>query len=274
MELSGILCLVLIDGYEGEPLVPGEPLLEMPGFWAAYFWWVGMFLTEEEAATGQHPPAPAEWFGVSEAEFNEAHALLSAGEEWPVFRIPLTGGHAVTVVHWNGEPEPEAGADYLIQHPDWGRSAVLARAGPNFDGPGLAWRELVHIARNPDPSAAEGIRNPHQRLLMLLPITADEDRPDDGADLVVDALVSTGLPAGQASRVADRVFSQPLWNPARWTFPERRPDANGEVFAGILQCDFDWGPRAGVRLARGITREQSDQLARALGTWPESGIGS
>jgi hypothetical protein len=27
-------------------------------------------------------------------------------------------------------------------------------------------------------------------------------------------------------------------------------------------------PRFGVRLAQGITRAQSDRLARALGTWP------
>jgi hypothetical protein len=107
---------------------------------------------------------------------------------------------------------------------------------------------------------------------MLLPIAADADRPEDGTGLVVDALVSIGLPAEQASSVANRMFSQPLWDPAHWAFPKQRPDANGEVFAGILQCDFHGSPRAGVRLARGITREQSDQLARALGTWPESEI--
>ena len=42
-----------------------------------------------------------------------------------------------------------------------------------------------------------------------------------------------------------------------------------QAAAGILECNLSPSPRHGIRLAQGITREQSDRLARALGTWPE-----
>jgi hypothetical protein len=251
----GILGLVLIDGYDGYddyPVMPGEALLEMPGFWAAYFGWI------EESE-----------FGVSEAEFDEAFAALYDESEWPVFRIPFSDGHVAVVVHRNF-PE-DSGIEYFIQHPGWGRIGYLASLEGHWAGPGLAWRELVHIARNPGPEDAEGIRDPHQRLLLLLPALGDAERPDDAADLVIEALVSIGLPAERASRAANLLLINPMWGDdvGHWAFPERRPDDGDGVFAGILECDYHHSPRCGKQLALGITREQSDRLARALGTWPE-----
>ncbi|MFD4934653.1 hypothetical protein [Streptomyces virginiae] len=47
------------------------------------------------------------------------------------------------------------------------------------------------------------------------------------------------------------------------------PLSGGEdPFPGILYCDDPHSPRSGTRLAQGITRDQSDRLAPALGTWP------
>ncbi|MCM2416604.1 hypothetical protein [Streptomyces sp. RKAG293] len=41
-----------------------------------------------------------------------------------------------------------------------------------------------------------------------------------------------------------------------------------DPFVGILYCDEPGSPRCGIRLAQGITRDQSNRLAQALGTWP------
>ena len=202
---SGMLGLVLIDGYDDYPVVAGEALLEMSGFWAAYFAWIEESESDEDSdADDAGEFTPAEWFGVSEAEFDEAYAALYDEPEWPVFRIPFPDGHMAVVVQRNF-PE-DSGTEYFIQHPGWGRIGYLATLDGHWAGPGLAWRELVHIARNPGPEEAEGIRDPHQRLLLLLPALGDAERPDDAAGLVVEALVSIDLPAERASRAANRLL--------------------------------------------------------------------
>lgn len=103
---------------------------------------------------------------------------------------------------------------------------------------------------------------------MLIPALGDVELPDEAGAIVSRALVSVGCPAESASRIALRLVDSPMWEPARWTDLDR-PAKDGEpVFTGILECDGRMSPRCGVRLAQGITREQSDRLPRALGTWP------
>ncbi|MFD9722605.1 hypothetical protein ACFWXG_02145, partial [Streptomyces sp. NPDC059072] len=61
----------------------------------------------------------------------------------------------------------------------------------------------------------------------------------------------------------------PLWEPAEWALTSHSPlSGTQQHFPGILHCDEPGSPRCGTRLAQGITQEQSDRLARALGTWP------
>ncbi|GAA4884117.1 hypothetical protein [Kitasatospora terrestris] len=98
---------MLIDGHDDDPLVPGEALLALPGFWAAHLLW----LCETEDGDD---PAP-EWFGVDAADADAAYGALTDVERWPVFRIPLGGGHSAVVVGRN-VPEDE-GTEYVVSHP-------------------------------------------------------------------------------------------------------------------------------------------------------------
>lgn len=249
---------MLIDGRADDPLVAGEDLLALPGFWAAYLLW--MCQTEEDEAD------PG-WFGVDEADTDAAYDALNDEQRWPVFRIPFADGHTAAVLGCNFPDEP--GTEYFITHPEWGRHGHLVTIDGHQAGPGLSWRELVHIARTPDP-AAPGIQAEHARLLLLLPALGDGNLPAEAAGIVGNALMETGVPAGTAPKLAQALLvDHPLWEPAEWTLPAPSPlSGSRDPFPGILYCDGPMSPRSGTRLAQGITREHSDRLARALGTWP------
>ncbi|GGZ49784.1 hypothetical protein GCM10010387_50080 [Streptomyces inusitatus] len=79
-----------------------------------------------------------------------------------------------------------------------------------------------------------------------------------------------GAAVGEAPRLAQALLrDHPLWEPASWETPAASPLSGSRVpFPGILHCDEPGSPRFGIHLAQGITRDQSDRLARALGTWP------
>ncbi|WP_329191935.1 MULTISPECIES: hypothetical protein [unclassified Streptomyces] len=250
----------MIRGYETDPVVPGEELLSLPGFWAAYLMWLCSTEDGDE-------PEPS-WFGADEADTDSAYESLSDEERWPAFRVPFGGGHCAVVLARN--LAEDAGTEYLITHPSWGRDGYLATLDGHQAGPGLSWRELIHIARTPDP-AAPGVQDPNARLLLLLPALGDEDLPADAAEVLHGALVWTGAPAEEARKaVGALLVDHPLWEPAGWTLPAPSPLSGSQApFTGILYCDEPGSPRCGTGLAQGITREQSDQLARALGTWPE-----
>lgn len=248
---------MLIDGYDEDPLVAGEPLLALPGFWAAYLLWLCEVDEDVEEAE-------ADWFGVTDADVDAAYEALTAEDRWPTFRIPFDGGHTAVVIGRNFPEDP--GTEYLITNAEWGRPGFLATIDGHQAGPGLAWRELVHIADNPD-SAVPGIHDPHARLLLLLPALGDVDVPPDAEHVIADALVSIGALTDKASALAPRLLDNPMWEPARWSLPAAFHDAS-ERFDGILECDGPMSPRCRLRLARGITRELSNGLARALGTWP------
>ncbi|MFI6730836.1 hypothetical protein NRF20_43280 [Streptomyces sp. R-74717] len=249
---------MLIDGFENDPLVAGENLLDLPGFWAAYLLWLCQ--TEED------DPDPG-WFGADEADTDAAYEALTDEERWPAFPIPFGGGHTALVVGRN--LADDAGTEYFITHPDWDRHGYLATLDGHQAGPGLSWRELMHLAHTPAPDAP-GVQAPYARLLLLLPALGDEDLPEDAAGLLSHALVRAGVPAEEAPRLAQALLTDhPLWEPAGWTLPgESLLSGHQEHFPGILHCDEPGSPRCGIHLAQGITRDQSDRLARALGTWP------
>jgi len=129
---------VLIDGFEDAPLVAGEELLSLPGFWAAYLMWL--------CETEEDEPDPA-WFGVDEADVDAAYEALADAERWPVFRIPFGEDHTAVVLARN--LADDAGTEYLVTHPSWGRLGHLATLDGHQAGPGLSWRELIHIAVRP-----------------------------------------------------------------------------------------------------------------------------
>ncbi|MEV5972240.1 hypothetical protein [Streptomyces sp. NPDC051921] len=249
---------MLIEGYEDAPVAAGEGLLELPGFWAAYLMWLSQ--------TEDYDPVP-EWFGVDGADADAACEALCDEARWPVFRIPFAGGHTAVVLGRNFPDDPET--EYLITHSEWGRHGHLATVSGHQAGPGLPWRELHHIARTPDFNVP-GVHTEYARLLLLLPALGDQDLPGDAAAVFSGALVRADVPAALAPSLAEALLTDhPLWDPAEWALPTASPLSGGqEPFRGILRCDGYLSPRCGTRLAQGITREQSDRLAHALGTWP------
>jgi hypothetical protein len=124
--------------------------------------------------------------------------------------------------------------------------------------------ELVRIVDTPDVSAV-GIHEPAARLLLLIQVLGDVDLPPDAADILCEALISVGAESAGAPSMAERVLDHPMWEPATWV---QGPDCRrNEGFGGILECLSIDSPRFHARLAQGITREQNERLARALGTW-------
>ncbi|AWW43022.1 hypothetical protein [Streptomyces cadmiisoli] len=249
---------MLIKGFENAPVVAGEELLALPGFWAAYLMWLSQ--------TDEYDPIP-EWFGVDGADADAACDALADEDRWPVFRIPFAGGHTALILGRNFPDDPET--EYVITHPGWGRHGHLATISGHQAGPGLSWRELQHIARTPDLNAP-GVHAEYARLLLLLPALGDQDLPEDAQTVLGGALAEADVPAALAPHLAGALLADhPLWEPAEWTLAAASPlSGSQEPFLGILHCDGYMSPRCGTRLAQGITREQSNSLARALGTWP------
>ncbi|WAL74961.1 hypothetical protein OU787_27695 [Kitasatospora sp. YST-16] len=90
---------------------------------------------------------------VDEAEDLAAGRLragLLGGEQWPVFTVPLGGGHLLHVVY-RAFAEDE-GIDYLLHHPEWAAAEPLA-AAPR-PGPGAVRR----AALAPGPGGGAGQR--------------------------------------------------------------------------------------------------------------------
>ncbi|WP_369245448.1 hypothetical protein [Streptomyces sp. R41] len=237
----------------GHGIAPAEELVELPGFWPAYFvpgW--DEFMEEPEL------------FGADAADVDAAtEALYDATEVWPAYRIPLTGGHLLWIVHRNFPDDP--GTDYLITHTDWDRDASLASIEGHFSGPGLSWPELVAVADSA-PADAEGIRDPDVRLLLLLPAFGDADVPMAKAlSRISGALVAVGVPAKSASGVAERLLDHPFWDGPTWAVRGASPLSGGTAEPSPLAlCDGRYSPRA-VPLAMGITPAQARALAGALG---------
>ncbi|MFF4829620.1 hypothetical protein [Streptomyces sp. NPDC001312] len=73
--------------YASSPVVDGLPLLAEPEFWAAHL-------------IDLYDDALVESFGVDPADVEGMLERLCDKAAWPMFRIPLAGGHSV-LVHYN-----------------------------------------------------------------------------------------------------------------------------------------------------------------------------
>ncbi|MGA3487702.1 hypothetical protein ACK8GG_06780 [Micromonosporaceae bacterium DT55] len=128
---------------------------------------------------------------------------------WPVFTLPLAGDSLLHIVLRNFEDD--SGVDYLLE-PSPGRDVIqLAALDGHFRGPALAWPELVAAAAQPDPD-----HTPAERLLLLLPVCADSDRPGVAADVVAKALTAVGA-RSRVRQVSEELLADgPYRAPAEW----------------------------------------------------------
>lgn len=137
---------------------------------------------------------------------------------WPTFTIPVAAGHRLHVIYrtpsdYHAHPD-EAGVDYLIHHPDWDRAELLARDDGHWIGPGLSWPELVAAANNGLPGGTT--KDPHTRLLLLLPACGDAALPQDAVDRLAAAL-RTRLGMQAAETLAPAMLEGQGWTgPVHW----------------------------------------------------------
>ncbi|GAA1961674.1 hypothetical protein [Kitasatospora viridis] len=183
---------MLIEGYDGGPLVPSEPLLERAGFWPHHLLTMCRF-------TPDGPRPVPEWFGADGADTDALSEVILDERAWPTLRLPIRDGHCAVVVYRN--LVGDYGIDYLLTHPDRPRSQELATYDGDWRGAGLPWRELLLIAEAPDP-AAPGVHDPAARLLLLLPLLADDELPPQAPERVRAALVAIGAPEDSAEHTA------------------------------------------------------------------------
>lgn len=193
--------------YASSPVVDGLPLLAEPEFWAAH-------LVE------MYEGSQVESFGVDPADVEGMLERLGDRAAWPMFRIPLAGGHSI-VVHYNSGEEYTS-TDYFVVHPAWRTNGlVLASTDEDRIGPGLCWAELAALL--PAPEGADGVTDPHARLLLLLPVLGDANIPAEAVASVREALAAQGalhaLDDGEA--LARRLLQgHPMWGAPTWSFDE------------------------------------------------------
>ncbi|MER6678042.1 hypothetical protein [Streptomyces sp. NPDC000983] len=188
---------MLIKGYGAGPLVPGESLLNHPGFWSNHL----LVMCSDGTCTER--PVP-EWFGEDGADVDAVSEDLFDPGHWPVFRVPARTGPGVVVIYRN--LEGDYGTDYLLTRP--GRSHVEQIAGwdGDFSGTGLTWQELIRIADDPSP-AAEGAQDTAARLLLLLPLLTDPDIPEAASARLISDLTEVGAPPDTASTAAEHLLT-------------------------------------------------------------------
>lgn len=242
----------MIPGLENDPLVPGEELLGLAGFWAAHLLW----LAEGDDYDPEHDA-----FGVDAEDADDACQRLTDPATWPVIRVPLRHGHCISIVYRNFLEDE--GIDYYLSHPEWDRVEELARLEGHFSGPGLAWRELLYVASH--SGGEPGVTDPHSRLLLLLPILGDAALPADAGATVAAALASVGAPAGTRNELAGALLDHPYWDGENWYHQgsDSSPAGSSAADTGrILLCAGSYSPRATpFRLSPG----HDSLLAQALG---------
>ncbi|WP_138897214.1 hypothetical protein [Streptomyces chryseus] len=223
--------------YASAPVVDGLPLLEEPGFWAAHL---------AELCEG----LSVEGFGVDAADAGAVLERLESKAAWPVFTVRLAQGHSV-IVHYNSG-EQYTSADYFLVHPDWRRDLVLASTDQDRLGPGLCWPELAALLRSP-PGAA-GVTDPHQRLLLLLPVLGDANVPAQAVTTLMDALRTVGAPHDCENLARHLLRAHPMWGTSSWSYDH---DERGWT------CDGEHSPRSDP-LGEGLPDTQRAALERCL----------
>ncbi|MEU0434186.1 hypothetical protein ABZ153_21575 [Streptomyces sp. NPDC006290] len=232
--------LVIPEYYEDVELVAGEQLAGDPAFWLAH-----VLLTMGDQ--GEQPDR----YGVASSAYDAMEDRLGDTEQpWPVLRVPFDGGHTAYVVYANSEDMSDI--EFFVRHPAWGRLGFLGDCGGDHAGPGLSWNELTTLAAS-TPDGGEGLSDPSQRLLLLLPMLGDADMPEETTDVVARALVHCGIRADAAHELAAAVLPDPGQEP-RWTVTDDSP---------IAVCSAPYSARR-VPIALGITSEQTQALADAL----------
>ncbi|GAA3830403.1 hypothetical protein GCM10023083_74110 [Streptomyces phyllanthi] len=184
----------------GHGIAAAEHLLDLPGFWPAYYGpaWDGF-------------AADPEPFGADTADVDAAaEALYDTTRIWPAYRLPLRDGRLLWIVHRNFPDD--AGTDYLVTGPGTGGHTTLASSEGHHRGPGLSWPELTAIAESA-PRDEQGIRDPDLRLLLLLPAFGAVDVlcVDEAASRISGALGTVGVPQDVAPAMADRFLDRPVW---------------------------------------------------------------
>ncbi|GAA4606248.1 hypothetical protein BJY16_005731 [Actinoplanes octamycinicus] len=186
-----------LDGYEPafveSPLIDGAEMMPSELFWPAFLHTVG------GSASAPHA------FGIDPADLDDVIDALLDEQRWPVFTLRTAGAGRVHVVMRNFPDE--GGVDYVLD-PGTGDDAIpLADMEGHFRGPALAWPELIAAAQQRDAD-----RTPAERLLLLLPVCADRDRPADAVRVVAAALTAVGV-TSDARRVAEELLDSPRY----WT---------------------------------------------------------
>ncbi|MFE0856910.1 hypothetical protein [Streptomyces mutabilis] len=200
---------MLIKGYDVGPLVPGESLLDRPGFWSNY-----LLAMCSGGGCAEHPVP--EWFGEDGADVDSLSEVLFDPEHWPVFRVPTDDGPGAVVIYRN--LDDDYGTDYLITHPGRSHAEQIASWDGDFSGAGLTWPELTQIADNPS-IANEGVQDTATRLLLLLPLLTDPDVQETASARLIAALTATGTPQDTAAiatehllvHLARRSHHDPTW---------------------------------------------------------------
>ncbi|MGW4906312.1 hypothetical protein [Streptomyces sp. NPDC004270] len=100
-----------------------------------------------------------------------------------MFGAPVAAGR-LHIVYRN--PEGDADIDYLLHHPDWDRSALLARDDGHFMDPGVSWPELAAVADN--GLGGGSTTGPGSRLLLPLPAFGDAAVPVVAVERLATAL--------------------------------------------------------------------------------------
>ncbi|WP_240926078.1 hypothetical protein [Streptomyces sp. JB150] len=191
-----------IPGYDGGPFTHRPELLAQPLFWLGHLYSCAAEAEAEELLLGADEEAAA-----------EGQRRLLEGDEWPVFTVPLRGGHRLYVVYRAAPDDP--GVDYLLHHPHWERAELLAQDEGHFMGPALSWPELCAAADNGLPGGSTS--DPGARLLLLLPALGDEAVPDEAAGRVAAALRACTAVEAPEALAAALLDAQGPAGAARWS---------------------------------------------------------
>ncbi|MFB7293796.1 hypothetical protein [Actinacidiphila glaucinigra] len=256
---------MLIKGYDHGPLTAGETLTDRPGFWANHL--LGWCQAGPDGAR----PEP-EWFGDDGADTDALAEVLYDGRAWPVLRVPFGGGHCAAAVFRNLDGDP--GLDFLLTHPGWTRAETLLSYDGDRCGPGLRWRQLLHVAASvpdagPGHGPDEGLSDPAARLLLLLPLLTDGPRhAAEAVPRIASALTAVGAP-GETAALAARCLiggtQDGIWHEPTWRSPLSGGGSRSGEAAGR---PVSW-PSPGL----GLTAAEQERLARALGRDGEPSAG-